>query len=143
MNADKLPIIMPIVRCLLTIDRCLLAVVYCLLAVDHCMLYVVLLIKSQFEFGFFGHHVLVPFGFEDKVDINTLKSLDGFQFLAYVLYDEIGSRTVGSSQGHVNLQPVALVVDIDLVDKTQVIDVDWNLWIIDGTEQLYYAFAKF
>ena len=45
--------------------------------------------KAEFEFGFFGHHVFGPFGFEDDGDVDIFDALDRAHFLADIFDDEV------------------------------------------------------
>lgn len=49
---------------------------------------------------------------------------------------------IRGSEGHIDGNP-AVVVDIDLVDKTEVIDIDRNFGVIYGTEHLDDALFDF
>ena len=76
--------------------------------------------ESQLQFRFFAHHVLVPLGFEDEIDGGGGYAVDGFHLLAHIFHDEVGCRTVGGSQRHVD-GGFSLVGDVYFVNQSQVV----------------------
>ena len=45
--------------------------------------------ESEFEFGFFAHHVFGPLGLEDDGDVDVFDAFDGAHFLADIFDDEV------------------------------------------------------
>ena len=76
--------------------------------------------ESQLQFRFFAHHVLVPLGFENEIDGGGGYAVDGFHLLAHIFHDEVGCRTVGGSQRHVD-GGFSLVGDVYFVNQSQVV----------------------
>ena len=51
--------------------------------------------ESEVEFCLFGHHVFVPFGFEDNADVDTFYSFDAFELDAGIVNQKVGGGAVG------------------------------------------------
>lgn len=89
--------------------------------------------ETQVEFGFFAHHVAIPFGLEHKVDAHIFDAGYARSLDAHVFHDEVGSGTVGRGEGHVDVEQT-VVGQVYIVDETEVVDVDGNLRVVDRFE---------
>ena len=86
--------------------------------------------ESEFEFGFFGHHIFGPFGFEDDIDIDGVDALYTADFLSDILNEEVSGRTAWRGEGHCDSADT--VIDVNAVDKPQVVYVDGYFGVENG-----------
>ena len=93
------------------------------------------LVEPQFDACFFTHHALVPGRFKDQIDVSRRDATNRLYLATHILENEVGSRTVGSSERHIHIHR-AIVLHINLIDHAQVVNVDGNLWIIDGFQHI-------
>ena len=95
--------------------------------------------EAEFEFGFFGHHVFGPFGFEDDGDVHILDAVHRAHFLAYVFDDEVSCRAGWGRERHGDVA-YSVVFEFDAVDEAEVVHVHRNLGVKDGFEHFQYSF---
>lgn len=91
------------------------------------------LVESQFYSRFFRHHRLIPDGLEDEVDGAAFDAFECVDLLPHILEDEVGGRTGGSREGHVDFY-FAVVLHFDAIDEAELVDVDRNLRVVDGLQ---------
>lgn len=98
--------------------------------------------ETEFELGFLTHHVLVPLGLEDEIDVDGCDSGDAAELLMNVLDDEVGHRAVRRSECHVDVE-CAVVLKVDFVDHAERVNVDCDLRIDDRAQILDDLFFNF
>ena len=86
--------------------------------------------ESEFEFGFFRHHVFGPFGFENNININGVDALYTADFLSDIFDEEVSCRTAWCGEGHSDSADT--VIDVNAVDKPQVVYIDRYFWVENG-----------
>ena len=106
--------------------------------------------ESEVEFSFFAHHVLIPFWLKDDIDVDCLDIRYAFELLLYVFKDEVGSRAVGGSKCHIDVDVECLVVDrqfclmhIYLLYHAEIPYIDWNLRVENCLEVFDSLFFNF
>jgi len=97
--------------------------------------------ESQFQLSFVRHHLRRERGVECDVDARILNFPEMPDALLDLAGKESGSRAVGRRQRHGNHDgPVG--IDVNAVDKAEVIHIDWDLRIVDGSDGLHNSRFK-
>src|SRR5437588_7886328 len=81
----------------------------------------------QFPAGVLGHSVRGPWRVVDDLHPSVLDARDLEQVLAHVGHHLAGHRAAEGGEGHLDVDALLLLVDVDLVDQSQVDDVDRDL----------------
>ena len=97
--------------------------------------------KTEVQFCLLAHHVLVPLRFKYELYVGTFYALDTLYFHAYVFDDEVGCRTVGCGESHINV--CCCTFYIYLVDETEVVYIYRYFGVEYRTKHLYNLFLKF
>src|SRR3990170_3355662 len=77
-----------------------------------------------------GHHLGGPGGLPDDVHVGLLDPRELLKLPLHVMLDVRGRGAAGRREGHPDLDLARAVADLDVVDETQVVDVDRDLRVV-------------
>ena len=93
------------------------------------------LIKPQLYACLFGHHTLIPFGFENEVDGRRLDVIERVNLQSHVLKNEVGGGARRRCECHVDVY-VSVVIDVYLVYKSEIVYVDGYFGVVNGLQDI-------
>lgn len=94
--------------------------------------------ESEFGFGGIAEVFERPWRIEGEFDVDAFDAFDiGYHIFNFAEH-VFGFRTVGCRHGHKDFD-VELVVDVDVVDQSEIVDVDRNLRVVNVLEAIDYC----
>ncbi len=72
--------------------------------------------KTEFQFGLFTHHILIPFRFKNQLNIDTLNIIYALNFHPDIFNDKICCRAIWCSKGHLYMD-ILLIIYLNRVNQ--------------------------
>src|SRR5437867_2421624 len=89
-----------------------------------------------------GHHLGRPGWLPDDVHDRLLDALELFELSLYVLVDVCRSGASGGGEGHLDINLALVRLEVDVVHKTEVVDVDRDLGVVALPQDADHFFLR-